>query len=67
MNKITENKFFLPLATLAAVFVLVVIGNKVIVDKVADRVIHKLQKEYSPSPFAPGFDPDKIDINKIKK
>jgi hypothetical protein len=67
MNKIIENKLFLPFATLVIVFVFLVLGNRIVIDKVADRVIQKLQKEYSPSPFAPGFDPDKIDINKIKK
>ena len=67
MNKITENKLFLPLVTLAAVLLFLVLGNKIVIDKVADRVIQKLQKEYSPSPFAPGFDPDKIDVNKIRK
>ena len=67
MNKITENKLFLPLVTLAALLLFLVLGNKIVIDKVADRVIQKLQKEYSPSPFAPGFDPDKIDVNKIRK
>ncbi len=67
MNNITENKLFLPLVTLIGLFVILLFGNKIIIDKVADRVIQKLQREYSPSPYAPGFDPDKIDINKIKK
>jgi len=67
MKKITENKLFLPLVTLAVVFLFLVLGNKIVIDKVADRVIQKLQREYSPSPFAPGFDPDKIDANKIRK
>ncbi len=67
MNNITENKLFYPLVTLVVLFVVFLLGNKIIVDKVADRVIQKLQREYSPSPFAPGFDPDKIDLNKIKK
>lgn len=67
MKEITESKFFLPVATLLGVVLLFLAFNKVIVDKVADRVVQKLQREYSPSPFAPGFDPDKIDISKIKK
>jgi len=67
MKKITENKLFLPLVILAVVFLFLVLGNKIVIDKVADRVIQKLQREYSPSPFAPGFDPDKIDVNKIRK
>jgi len=67
MNNITENKLFLPMVFLIGLLVILLFGNKIIVDKVADRVIQKLQREYSPSPYAPGFDPDKIDINKIKK
>ena len=52
---------------IASFIFILLVCNKIIVDKVADRVIQKLQREYSPSPFSPGFDPDKIDINKIKK
>jgi len=43
------------------------IGGKIFVDKVADVVIEKLKKDYSPSPYGPGIDPDKIDVSKIKK
>jgi len=67
MNNITENKLFLPVVALAILFLGLVFGHKIIIDKVADRVIYKLQKEYSPSPFSPGFDPDKIDVNKVKR
>jgi len=35
------------------------------VETVADKVILKLQKEYSPSPYGPGLDPDKIDVTKF--
>jgi len=47
---------------LVAALLVVVVGGNWIIDKVADRVIQKLQKEYSPSPYGPGVDPDKIDI-----
>jgi hypothetical protein len=67
MKDITENKLFIPVVIIASFIMILLVGNKIIVDKVADRVIQKLQREYSPSPFSPGFDPDKIDINKIKK
>lgn len=43
-----------------------VIGN-VVVEKAADRVIEKLQKEYSPSPYGPGLDPDKLSPANAKK
>lgn len=67
MNNVTESKFFIPAVTLLGVSLVLVAFNRVIVDKVADRVIRKLQRDYSPSPFAPGFDPDKIDMSSIKK
>lgn len=34
-------------------------------NKIADKVIQKLQKEYCPSPYGPGIDPDKINIDKL--
>lgn len=67
MNKLVENKLFVP-AVLAVVSLLFfLLCNKIMVEKVADRVIQKLQRDYAPSPFAPGFDPDKIDSNRFKK
>lgn len=41
------------------------ICGKVLVDKIADKVIQKLQKDYSPSPYGPGIDPDKLDSEKL--
>ncbi len=38
-----------------------------IINKITDRVIQKLKKEYSPSPYHPGFDPDKVDISPLKE
>ncbi len=32
-----------------------------LINKVADKVVQKLQKNYCPSPYGPGLDPDKID------
>ena len=40
--------------------------SKVIIEKAAERAIQKLQKEYSPSPYGPGIDPDKINIDGVK-
>lgn len=36
-------------------------------DQIADAVIKKLQKEYSPSPYGPGINPDKIDVEAMLK
>ncbi len=36
--------------------------SSVLVEKTADRVIQKIQKEYSPAkpPYGPGINPDKV-------
>lgn len=34
-------------------------------DKIADAVVRKLEKDYCPSPYGPGIDPDKIDLDAI--
>lgn len=44
---------------------MLIAGFKLVVIKASDRVIQKLQKEYSPSPFGPGFDPDKVDTQAL--
>lgn len=62
-----DNKIFWGLIALTIFNLTLLFGSKFIIDKVADRVIQKLQKEYSPSPYGPGFDPDKINIDFFKK
>ena len=64
MNK--TNKLLLIAVALTLSLIAVGITSKFLVDKVADRVIQKLQKEYSPSPYGPGIDPDKLDAQKIE-
>ena len=52
---------------LVSVLLAGVLGWKVLIDKTAERVIQKLQKPYSPSPYGPGIDPDKLDVEKIQR
>lgn len=60
-----KNKTIWILAGL--VILMAVFGfGKLFVEIVANRVIVKLQKEYSPSPYGPGINPDLIDSEKIK-
>lgn len=69
MNNTNTNgnsKLLWVLIALVGVIAVVYLGNKFFVDKVADRVIQKLQKDYSPSPYGPGIDPDKLDAEKIR-
>jgi hypothetical protein len=61
-----NNKFFYIVVGLTAAMLLVGVGGKLFVDKVADVVVEKLKKEYSPSPYGPGIDPDKIDVDRLK-
>lgn len=67
MKNNDNNRLLWIVIALAVVMIGIGIGSKVLVDKVADRVIFKLQKEYSPSPYGPGIDPDKLDAEKILK
>lgn len=62
-----DNKFFWIMICLTLAVLLIGFGNRILVDRVADQVILKLQKDYCPSPFGPGLDPDKIDPDKIIK
>jgi hypothetical protein len=43
------------------------IFSKFIVHQTTQKVLEKLQKEYSPSPYGPGFDPDKINVDGVKQ
>lgn len=60
-----NNKLLLIVLVLTIVMVGVSFGGNFFIDKVADRIIQKLQKEYSPSPYGPGINPDKIDVQKL--
>lgn len=60
MNELQKNKIFWILLIITIVNVGALAFGKIVIDKAADRVIQKLQKDYSPSPYGPGFDPDKI-------
>ena len=42
------------------------VATEVVVDKVADRVIERLKQDYSPSPYGPGLDPDKVDNRALR-
>jgi len=42
-------------------------NNNHLIDKISDKVIERLQRDYSPSPYGPSVDPDKIDMEKFKK
>jgi hypothetical protein len=66
MNESGSRLFYIVIV-LVVVLVVVGVGGKFLIDKIADRVIQKLQKEYSPSPYGPGLDPDKVDAESIRR
>lgn len=43
-----------------------VVNNVVMTEKVAQRVVQILKREYVPGPYQPGFDPDKVPPGSVK-
>lgn len=54
-------------AVVGALFTGAFVAFPLVVDKVSDSVIEKLEREYAPGPYAPGFDPDRVDPNRYRK
>jgi hypothetical protein len=64
MVEVMANNKALIIVGVSLVAVLILsVGFNILVDAVSDRVIHKIYKEYSPSPYGPGVDPDRLDVN----
>jgi hypothetical protein len=61
MEDILKNKMFIIVAVFMMFNVMIFVGGKYIVNKAADEVIERLERNYSPSPYGPGLDPDKVD------
>jgi hypothetical protein len=61
MDDIVKNKLFWIVVAITMFNIGVFAVGKLVVNKAADEVIERLEKEYSPSPYGPGFDPDKVD------
>lgn len=66
MEELKKNKVFLVLVGVTALNIVIFFLGKFFIEKAADRVIQKLQKEYSPSPYGPGFDPDRVNTDAFK-
>ena len=64
---LTKNGVLVLVVTLGVALAGVYSIGVVMQDKIADRVIEKLQNNYSPSPYGPGVNPDKIDIESIRQ
>ena len=71
MKDFFDNKLLLTVVFLCFLtFFVSMFSNKIVnivvqnhYDQIADVIIKKLQKEYSPSPYGPGIDQDKIDVD----
>lgn len=59
MTKENKNIFLI----LVVGILVLMISYPLIENRIITKVIDKLKKEYSPGPYAPGFDPNKIDSN----
>ena len=66
-DELKKNKVTLIIVAIVCLNVFVLFGGQILIDKIADRVIQKLQKEYSPAkpPYGPGLNPDMISTNII--
>ena len=60
MEDLKTNKMLWILLSVTIFNVAIFLLGNYVIDKTALRVIHKLQKDYSPSPYGPGFDLDKV-------
>lgn len=66
MENLKNNKLVWLILGITLLNVIVFSLGKFIIEKTADCVIERLQKDYSPSPYGPGFDPDKISPEALK-
>lgn len=67
MDDLLKNKLFWVAIVLGVLLLGVIKGGDIIVDRIADKAVQKLMKEYSPSPYGPGIDPDKIDPELLRR
>lgn len=62
-----ENKnLLLGVVGLGVFLVFVLLLNSFLVPKITKSVIQELKREYTPGPYDPGFDPDKVNPNVIR-
>lgn len=73
MKELLDKKLvWVSLVLCFLIFFTLMFSNKIIniaiqnhYDEIADVMIKKLQKDYSPSPYGPGIDPDKVDVESM--
>jgi hypothetical protein len=66
MDDLKNNKIFLIVISLITINLLGFAFSKFIINATTGCVIEKLKQNYSPSPYGPGFDPDKVNPDSLK-
>jgi hypothetical protein len=67
MESLLKNKLFWACIGLLMFNMFVFVVGKAVVAKAADEVIERLEKDYSPSPYGPGFNPDKANPEALRQ
>lgn len=62
-----ENKNLL-IATIGLFVILIAVflGKDLLIQKITKEVVEELKREYTPGPYSPGLDPDKVDPNLMR-
>ena len=60
-NLKSKQVLLIVVGAFAVIMGLFIVGD-IVINKVADRVIERLEKDYCPSPYGPGLDPDKVPV-----
>ena len=66
-EKLKENKWIWVIFGVVLLNIVGFAASELLVRRTTTKVIEKLQKEYSPSPYSPGIDPDKVNPDFFKK
>lgn len=64
MDKYLNNKMFWVTLSLFLALLFTYKGKYGLIDTIANQAVSKMEKKWSPSPYAPGYNPDKVDVLK---
>lgn len=63
LDQILESRLFPVVLVIGVLMFVLVFGGPALQAKIKDGVIEDLRTNYTPGPYAPGFDPDKVNPN----
>lgn len=63
MIEFNNRNILVIIALFSSILFGVVLINNLMIDKITEKVIFELKREYTPGPYDPGFDPDKVPTN----